>query len=113
MANVRQSVPPGVAASVIYGCSGPRQSGVSFQLRLPFTDETHQPPVAGQFDREWVVSRHELDEAERLGRSDLVLLGRRDREERAFLEDIERRLRRERLQLERVGKDLVLRRAGS
>ena len=104
-------IPPGVDASVIYGCSGPRQSGVCFRLRLPFLDETQDPPATGQFDHEWVVSRRELDEAERLGRSDQELLGRRDREVRQFLNQVERELRRDRLRLERVGRDLVLRRS--
>ena len=87
MASANHSIPPGVGASVIYGCSGPRQSGVSFQLRLPFTDATHQPPVPGQFDHEWVVSRHELDEAERLGRSDL---GKNAQRVRAYLAQLRR-----------------------
>ena len=104
------SLPPGVGGSVIYGCAGPRPSGVCFCLRLPFRDETQTPPGIGQFDHEWVVSRLELDQAEQLGRSDQVLLGRRAREERTFLKNIERALRRDGVRLERMGRELVLRR---
>jgi len=104
-------LPPGVGGSVIYGCAGPRPSGVCFCLRLPFLDETRNPPVAGQFDHEWVVSRQELDQAEQLGRSDQVLLGRREREEKTFLKNVERLLKRDGNRLERIGRELVLRRA--
>jgi len=111
MATANGSLPSGVGGSVIYGCTGPRQTGVCFSLRLPFRDETRDPPVPGQFDHEWVVSRHELDQAEQQGRSDQVLLGRREREEKVFLRNVERALRRDGTRLEREGRDLVLRRS--
>ncbi len=111
MATASGSLPPGVGGSVIYGCTGPRHTGVCFSLRLPFRDETREPPVPGQFDHQWVVSRQELDHAEQLGRSDQVLLGRREREEKVFLRNVERTLRREGMRLERDGRDLVLRRS--
>jgi hypothetical protein len=113
MATASLSLPTGLGSSVIYGCSGPRHTGVSFRLRLQFRDETQAPPVQGQFDHEWEVSRQELDQAEQLGRSDQELLARRDREERIFLSNLERRLSRDKLRLERVGRDLVLRRAAA
>jgi len=103
-------LPSGIGGNVIYGCAGPPPSGVCFCFRLPFRDETRDPPVIGQFDHEWVVSRLELDQAEQLGRSDQVLLGRRAREERTFLKHVERTLRREGTRLERIGRELVLRR---
>lgn len=104
-------MPEGLSTQLIYGCSGPRQGGVCFRLRLPYRDETRDPASPAEFDHEWVVSRHELDQAESMGRSDQELLARRDREARTFLSGIERSLRRERLRLERVGRDLVLRRS--
>ena len=113
MATADVSLPPGVGGSVIYGCAGPRPTGVCFCLRLPFRDETRNPPSAGQFDHEWVVSRQELDQAEQVGRSDQVLLGRREREERTFLRNVERLLKRDGTRLERIGRELVLRRAYS
>jgi len=58
-----------------------------------------------------VVSRQELDQAEQVGRSDQVLLGRREREEKTFLRNVERILKRDGMRLERIGRDLVLRRA--
>ena len=103
-------LPPGVGGSVIYGCAGPRQAGVCFCLRLPYRDETKEPSTTGQFDHEWVVSRLELDQAEQLGRSDQALIGRREREERTFLRNVERALRRDGVRLERIGRELVLRR---
>jgi hypothetical protein len=112
MATVNLALPLGIGGNVIYGCAGPKHSGVCFSLRLPFRDETKSPPAPGQFDHEWVVSRQELDQAELMGRSDQVLLGRREREERAFLRNVERTLRREGMRLERIGRDLVLRRSG-
>ena len=111
MATTETPLPAGVGGSVIYGCAGPRQTGVCFCLRLPFRDETKQPAGAGQFDHEWVVSRQELDQAEQVGRSDQVLLGRREREEKTFLRNVERVLRRDRTRLVRIGRELVLRRA--
>lgn len=111
MTLTQPSVPVGLGTHLIYGCSGPRQSGVCFRLRLPYRDETSDPPAPGEFDHEWVVSRHELDQAETMGRSDQELLARRDREARTFLSGIERSLRRDRLRLERIGRDLVLRRS--
>jgi len=111
MTAASEPLPPGVGGSVIYGCAGPRPAGVCFCLRLPFRDETRDPPAASQFDHEWVVSRQELDQAEQVGRSDQVLLGRREREEKTFLRNVERILKRDGMRLERIGRDLVLRRA--
>jgi hypothetical protein len=111
MATTEFPFPSGVGTHVIYGCAGPRASGVCFRLRLPYLDETNDPPAPGQFDHEWVMSRHELDQAEQFGRSDQVLLGRRDKEEKVFLREVERTLRRQGLRLERMGRELVLRRS--
>jgi len=113
MATTELPLPPGVGGSVIYGCAGPRPSGVCFCLRLPFRDETREPPAESQFDHERVVSRHELDQAEQQGRSDQVLLGRREREEKEFLRNIERLLEHEGKRLLRIGRDLVLRHTAS
>jgi hypothetical protein len=96
---------------MIYGCARPRASGVCFSLRLPYRDETRSPPRTGQFDHEWVVSRQELDQAEQLGRSDQVLLGRREQEEKTFLRNVERLLSRDGTRLVRIGRQLVLRHA--
>jgi hypothetical protein len=80
-------------------------------LRLSFRDETQDPPVPGQFDHQWVVSSRELEKAEREGRGDDTLLRRRAKEERLFLDKVERMLQRMGARLERVGDELVLRRA--
>jgi hypothetical protein len=101
--------PPDIGDHVVYGCAGPRPSGVCFCLRLPYRDETVDPPSTGQFDHEWIVHRPELDDAERDGRVDEVLLRRRAREERLFLRKVERMLRRSRARLERIGVEFVLR----
>jgi hypothetical protein len=113
MSTLQQAIPSGLGVRMIYGCSGPRQNGVCFRLRLPYVDETRIPSAEGQFTHEWVVSRQDLDQAEQLGRSDQELLERRDREEHEFVVTIESTLRRDGLRLERVGRDLVLRRNDS
>jgi hypothetical protein len=64
-----------------------------FCLRLPFRDETRDPPAPGQFDHEWLVSRGELELAEHQGRSDSLLLERRADEATEFMQRIERALR--------------------
>lgn len=107
-----QVLPTAVAGSLIYQCAGPTQSGVCFRLRLPYVDETRQGATIEQFDHQWVVSRQELDEAEQRNSSDHVLLERREREEREFLLGVESALRKQGLRLERVGRELVMRRAG-
>ena len=85
MADADVALPTGVGGSVIYGCAGPRPTGVCFCLRLPFRDETRNPPSAGQFDHEWVVSRQELDQAEALALQDLALAPDLDPAMNAFL----------------------------
>ena len=110
-AATHQTLPRGVGASLDYRCADPTPSGVCFRLRLSFRDETRQPPIAGKFDHEWVVSRQDLDEAELVDRSDLVLLGRRAQEEREFLRGVEATLRKEGFCIERIGRELVMRRA--
>jgi len=104
-------VPPDVGSHVVYGCAGPRPAGVCLSLRLPFRDETQDPPTDGHFDHQWVVSSLEMDQAEREGRSDDVLLRRRAKEERVFLEKIERTLERSGARLQWIGQELVMRRA--
>ncbi len=105
-----QALPTAVGGSLIYQCAGPTQSGVCFRLRLPYLDETRQGATTERFDHEWVVSRQELDEAEERNCSDQVLLARREREAREFLLGVEAALRKQGLRIERVGRDLVMRR---
>ncbi len=82
---------------------------MGFHLSLPFRDETREPVTSGEFEREWVISRAELSRAEREKRIDDLLLKAREKEEHAFLQHVERTLRRNRLRLVRVGQELVLR----
>ena len=103
--------PAGVESHVVFGCAGPRPTGVCFCLRLSYLDETTEPGTLRQFDREWIVQRPELELAERRGRMEELLSRRRSREERAFLHEVERTLRQDGARLERRGDDLVLRRA--
>ncbi len=107
-----QALPSAVSGSLIYQCAGPTHSGVCFRLRLPYLDETREGAPTEQFDHQWVVSRQELDEAELRNSSDQVLLERREREEQEFLLGVESALRKQGLRLERVGRELVMRRAG-
>ena len=97
---------------LVYGCVSRGALGMVFRLRLPFRDETLDPPAPGQFDHEWLVSRGELELAEHQGRSDSLLLERRADEALQFMQTIERALRQGRSTLVRVGRDLVLRRIG-
>jgi len=95
---------------LVYGCVSRGALGMMFCLRLPFRDETRDPPAPGQFDHEWLVSRGELELAEHQGRSDSLLLERRADEATEFMQRIERALRQGHSTLVRVGRDLVLRR---
>jgi len=103
-------MPTDIGSHVVYGCAGPRASGVCLSLRLAFRDETQDPPGAGQFDHQWIVSSRQLEQAEREGRSDDVLLRRRAKEQRLFLDKVERTLQQYGARLEVVGHELVLRR---
>ncbi len=95
-------------SDVAYDCDGRGRLGLAFRLRLSFLDETRDPPVAGSFHHEWVVSRGDLDLAERSGNIDSLLLDRRAREARAFIGVVERSLRQARARLARAGERLVL-----
>lgn len=105
-------VPVELSRDVVYGCSGAYGPDVSFTLRLPFVDETLDPPAPGQFHHEWILPRGELERAEEQGASDQLILDVRAGELRRFLRMIERTLGRQGAVLVRVGHDWVLQSTG-
>ena len=93
-----------------FGSSGPRPKGIGFVLWLAYVDATNNPPSMSQFEREWVVSRSDLDRAEREGRVDRMLIEQREKQERSLLEHIERVLSESGTRLDFEGNELVMRR---
>ena len=103
-------VPDDLIFDFAYVQLGPRTEGVVFSLSVGFRDETRDPPEAGLFEHEWVVSRTVLEAAKARCETDFVLLQTRSEEEAVFREIIERTLRETGTRLVRVGPDLVRRR---
>ncbi len=95
---------------VVYACAGASGADVRFTLRLPFVDETRDPPAPAQFHHEWILPRGELERAEDQGVCDQLILDVRVGEQRRFLAMIERTLGRQRARLVRRGVEWVLRR---